>query len=430
MNEYKSALVGAHRNVRFFFVASFLTQISSGFFSVLYNLYIKSQGLPDPVAGYYVSAGSIAGAISLVPAGMLSDRIGRKRAMFVAGVLSSLLYMVQAVMRDPVWIVAGAFATGLVTSVIWVSALPLLAENTRKDERFHLFSVNFGVTLAAQVLGNLLAGGMSGVLGHTVFAGSSTGELWSVRVTLLTGAVIGLSAMIPFSRIEENRGAGAASQGEEKKRQPMGAALRAVRERRDQLGLIVRFTISSAIIGFGAGLVIPYLNLYFLERFHMPKAGIGVVMALGQAVTALAMFVGPAAARRFGPVRSASGFQLISIPFLIMTAFFRNLWFASGAVILRQALMNCSNPIQDSVMMALVDDDLKGFAVSSGQTMFTLGWAVMGPVSTTVVHHYGAYTGYAIVFSVTAGMYLVGALFYRASFRRFEGQVYSDGVSA
>lgn len=422
MNEYKTALLHAHRNVRLFFAASFLSQISAGFFSVLYNLYIKSQGLPDPVAGYYVSAGAIAGAISLVPAGIIGDRVGRKRAMLTAGVLSSCAYMGQAMLHSPTWIVTGAFVSGLIGSVIWVSALPLLAENTRKEERFHLFSVNFGVTLAAQVLGNLLAGGLSGLLGYMTFGHTHVGPVWALRITLLIGGAIGLCAMIPFSKIREQprpkRVAGTSKGVRE--------ALAELGKRRDQLGLIARFTISSAIIGFGAGLVIPYMNLYFLERFHMPKAGIGVVMALGQAVTAVTMFIGPAMARRYGPVRSASGFQLASIPFLLMTAFFRNLWFASGAVVVRQALMNCSNPIQDSVMMALVDDDLKGFAVSCGQTMFTLGWAVMGPVSTTVVHHYGSYTGYAIVFCVTAGMYLVGALFYRVSFRPFEGQVYGS----
>jgi predicted MFS family arabinose efflux permease len=183
-------------------------------------------------------------------------------------------------------------------------------------------------------------------------------------------------------------------------------------------------------IGFGAGLVIPYLNLYFADRFGMSKASIGVVIALAQALTAVAIFVGPAVSQRIGPVKSVIAFEILSIPFLLITGWTTNPWVASGAVILRQALMNCSNPIQDSIMMALVDDDLKSLAVSCGQTVFTLGWAVMGPVSTHIVSHFGSYTGYAIVFTCTACLYLIGSTFYGLSFARYERRVYAPSDHA
>ncbi|MCL6515912.1 MFS transporter [Alicyclobacillus sp.] len=423
--EYRNAITGAHRNIRLFFLASFLSQLSGGFTGILYNLYIKSLSLPDTVAGAYVSASSLAGVISLVPAGILSDRLGRKRAIVLAGLVSAVVSVLQVFVTTPFWIVASAFVNGLVQSVIWVSILPFLAENTAEEERFHLFSVNFAVGLVAQVLGSFLAGSLAQAIGGWL------GPVWSLRAALLTGAVFAVLALIPFSRIEDGRRA----DGREAK--PAAASRAGLRDllpkaaaEREQFGLILKFTACSALIGFGAGLVIPYLNLYFAERFHMAKAGIGLVIGLAQACTALAMFVGPALAKRFGPVHAAVGLQMASIPFLLITGWASNVWLASGAVIVRNALMNAASPLQDSVMMALVREDVRGLAVSLGQTLWTLGWAVMGPVSTQIVHVYGPYTGYAIAFSGTALLYLTGSTLYRVWFGRYEARVQTGAADA
>lgn len=422
--EYKMALTSAHRNVRMLFLANFIAQIGNGFSQMLYNLYIKSLGLPDTVAGACVSAGSIAGALFLVPAGIMGDRFGRKRMVIAAGALGGLLLIVQAFLRTPWLMVTGQFVSGMVGSVIWVSILPMLAENTEKEERLHLFSINFGLTLLSQVLGSFISGAMADALGRY-----GLGTVWSLRATLLTGAILSLIGLIPYMKIQESGRVAL----RDKKKSGLKETMSQLKKRRPQLLLIGKFTFAQATIGFGAGLVIPYLNLYFADRFHMPKSGIGLVIGLAQALTALTMFIGPMMSKRFGAVRSVVGLQLLSIPFLLITGWATSLAFASVAVIFRQALMNSANPIQDSVMMALVDDDLKGFSVSCGQTMFTLGWAIMGPISTNIVRIHGPYMGYSYVFTGTAILYLIGASFYFWAFRKHEHAIYStnqDGVPA
>ncbi|WAH37194.1 MFS transporter [Alicyclobacillus dauci] len=414
--DYLDVLIAAHRNVRLFFIATFLSQIGQGFFGILYNLYIKSMGLPDTVAGAYVAANSLASTLSLVPAGMISDRYGRSKSVLIATALLGCVMVGQVFVQVPWMIVLGAFLSGMFTSVIWVSVLPLLAENTAKEDRFHLFSMNFGLGLIAQVFGSMISGGLAQVF--TAFLD----PVWSLRLTLLFGALVMFTSLVPFSRIADPPRSPKTSAHSFK----LSGALSRFKAQKSQLWLITKFAIASTLIGFGAGLVIPYLNLYFAERFHMTKAGIGIVIGLAQAVTALAMFVGPAMAKRMGPVKAAVSFQLASIPFLLTTAYANNALFASGAVIIRNALMNCANPIQDSIMMALVSEDLRGFAVSAGQTLWSLGWAVMGPVSTHIVHQFGSYNGYAIVFTATAILYLIGAIYYFIAFGKHEAEVVQE----
>ncbi len=171
------------------------------------------------------------------------------------------------------------------------------------------------------------------------------------------------------------------------------------------------------IVGIGSGLVVPYLNLYFADRFHTSHSAIGIILSLGQGATAIAMIIGPVVVNKVGEVKAVVILQLLSLPFLILTGLTTNLYFAIIGFLFRQALMNAGNPIQMSLMMRKVPDEMKGFANSFSQMAFSLGWATMGPVSTFIVASYGSYWGYSLVFSLTGFIYLCGALYFLMVFR-------------
>lgn len=121
--------------------------------------------------------------------------------------------------------------------------------------------------------------------------------------------------------------------------------------------------------------------------------------------------------KKFGEVKAVVILQLSSLPFLLLTAYTENLTLAAIGFLFRQALMNAGNPIQTSLMMSKVNDSVKGLANSINQMVFNLGWAVMGPVSTGIVIMYGAYWGYAIVFTITASLYLIGSIYFLTVFK-------------
>lgn len=55
--------------------------------------------------------------------------------------------------------------------------------------------------------------------------------------------------------------------------------------------------------------------------------------------------------------------------------------------------MNAGNPIQMSLMMNKVPDEMKGIANPLSQMAFSFGCAAMGPLSTFIVAKYGSYWG-------------------------------------
>lgn len=402
--EWTQQFKSYNKNIRLAIIANILTQIGLGAFMVVYNFYIRELGLPQNVNGEIIALTALATALVLVPAGILSDRIGRKKVMTVGILLGGVILMVRSLVELESFLLGAGFATGISLAFFQVSIIPWLAENSGPKQRIHLFSLHSAVMMAANVIGNLLGGGL------TDFFALFTTELIGIRYTLLVGSLFYLLAFIPILKMTEK----------EKPKQTSKVKLNLkafFTKNKTGIKIIALFAIAQLIIGTGSGLVIPYLNLYFADRFDASTSVVGLIIALGQAATAVAMFIGPLVVKRMGEVRAVVTLQLLSLPFLLLTAFTTSLLLATLGFLFRQALMNAGNPIQSSLMMGKVDDSMKGLANSVNQMVFQLGWAFMGPVSTGIVLNYGSYWGYAHVFSITAGLYVLGSLYFFFVFR-------------
>ncbi|TES52410.1 MFS transporter [Halalkalibacterium halodurans] len=407
IREWHQQCKGFNRNVRHFFVSSLLSNIGLGIFMVIYNYYIRELGYDEQVNGRVIAMQAMATAIALLPAGFISDQKGRKKMIFIGALLTAISLLLRSIFAGESLLLMTAFMTGFFLAFIQVSAIPLLAENSSEKERVHLFSFNFALIMIANVIGNLLGGILTDA--WNVLWGVSM--LSSVRLTLLIGTACFFAALWPVLQIEE-RSKQANAHHEDT------SLIQQMKQHRSSLKLIGLFAIANVLIGFGSGLVIPYLNLYFTDRFDMSTSLVGIVLSMGQAMTAIALMVGPMVAHKYGEVRAVVYLQLASLPFLLVAAFTMNPWLAVLAFLFRQALMNAGNPIQMALMMRSVHPAMKGLANSVGQMVFQLGWAVMGPVSAGIVVVYGPYTGYAIAFSMTAILYLIGSAYFFLVFQR------------
>ena len=407
--EWKKKILSFNKNVRLFMLANVLIQIGMGVFMVMYNLYIKELGMPETISGKVISMTALASAIMLIPAGFLSDKFGRKWMIVGGAVFGSmtLFYRSVAVVETPM--IYAAFLTGLFMAFVQVSGVPFLAENSNAKERVHMFSIHFALMTVANVIGSLCGG----VIADALRVVLSIGAEESIRWALLIGAIIFTMGLVPLFKLQNNPPAPVQIKDLVDEPEPQTDT-----NLRRNLILIFHFSFASLLIGLGSGLVIPYLNLYFSSRFGATNAFIGLILSLGSAMTTVAMLIGPVLVKRVGKVKALILFQLLSIPFLILTAFTTSLLLASIGFLMRQALMNAGNPIQSAVAMEVVADKYKGLANSVNQTVFQLGWATMGPIATGLVVAFGSYWGYAYAFSITGGLYVVSSTYYYIVFGR------------
>lgn len=412
LKDWFSNIMSFNRNIKLFMLANVLIQIGMGVFGVMYNLYIRELGYSETVNGSVISITSLATALMLVPAGIISDRIGRKSILLVGTFITAIMLFGRSLVSVEQPILIFAFLTGIVWAFVQVSGVPFLAENSKPTERMNLFSIHFAIVTIANVIGNLLGGFVADGF-QLLF---NFGEVESIRSSLILGAIIFAFGLIPLLTLITSKS----------ENQSQGDFINSTKEMdateessfKKNFTMIILFGVANLLIGTGSGLVIPYLNLYFANRFAASNSYVGLILALGSAMTAVAMLIGPLLVKRVGKVRALVIFQLLSIPFLFLTAFTNSLLIASIGFLMRQALMNAGNPIQSAIAMDVVHNKYKGLANSVSQMVFNIGWATMGLPAAWLVTTYGNYWGYAYTFSITGGLYLIASTYFYIVFSR------------
>ncbi|RUT48663.1 MFS transporter [Paenibacillus anaericanus] len=400
-------------NIKLFFLANVLFQIGGGMFSVLYNLYIQDLGYGDTMNGRVVGIQSFATALMFIPVGLLGDRTSRKRLLIIGALFSGLAFIGRSFLISEPSLLTLAVCSGLFASIFQVLAIPFLAESIPVKQRLRIFSYFSSLVLASQVLGSM-GGGMLADLLQTF----SINRVSSLQIVLAIGGIATLAAFIPLLFIVEKPHVVQSEEEEQTPNPIVQPAQSATISLKSDYKMIAQFAIIQLIIGIGSGLVVPYLNLYFTNRFSVSLSAVGILISLGQIMTIISMLIGPSLAAKVGPVKAVVCFQILSLPFLLLTGFTNMFAIAAVGFLFRQALMNAANPIQSTVLIERVSDKSRGIANSITQTAFMLGWAFMGSIQSYLVTTYGHYWGYAITFSITGGLYVTAAALYYFMFRK------------
>lgn len=408
-------------NIQLFFLASLLCQVGSGMFSVLYNVYIQKLGYNETMNGQIVSIQSLATAIMFIPIGLAGDRFGRKKLLIAGALFSGIALIGRSFDYSANGLIWFAVFSGLFAGVFQILSIPYLAESVKETQRLKIFSYYSALVLASQVVGSLGGGVLADLLHHTF----GISEVLGLQIVLLLGGATTLIAFIPLLFITEAKTLHSTKHEDNVNKE---LVIKEPNEhsqtptevnadgKKDSV-LIIQFVITQLLIGLGSGLVIPYLNLYFTNRFSLSMSGMSLLLALGQIMTIVSMLIGPTLANKTGNVRAVVIFQIMSLPFLLLTGFTNILLIASISFLFRQALMNAANPIQSAILVDRISAKRRGIANSLMQTAFMIGWATMGPVQSYLVTTYGTYWGYAITFSITGSLYVISSLIYYILFK-------------
>ena len=393
--EFREAAAAFSRPARFYLGAEFLMWTAHGIFAVLFNLYLVEAGASAGFVGRAVSSSGVGMVLAALPAGWLADRWGRRRTLMLGAVLEGMGHLLRALSTHGTVVLGAGLAAGLGQSLFQIAAAPFLTDHSTPRERTHLFSTFFASALLAGVVGNVVGGVLPSLVrvvapGWSMFA--------AYRIGLLVGAVFAASAALPLlalaGLVEPVHAEGAAPPAHETRR------LRPI-------------AMNAALTGLGAGLVIPFMNLYFRNRFQCSSAQIGLWFGVAQVCTAFASLCAPAVARRFGKLRSAVASELLSLPFLVTLGGERRLSVAVVAFWLRASFMQASTPLVQAFTMEVLPRELRARATSLTNMAWNIGWAASATLAGAVIERFG----YAAPFYTTATLYLTAALTFYAAFR-------------
>lgn len=382
------------RPARHYLASEFLLWTGHGVFAVVFNLYLVESGFSEGFVGQAVALNGIGLAAAALPAGLLAERWGRRRTLILGVVLEALGYALRASTVQPGPVLGSSLVIGAGQSFFQIAAAPFLTEHSGTRERTHLFSTFFAAALLAGVLGSVVGGAIPDLLRRVA---PEVGLFAAYRVALWAGALLAIGAVVPLLRL---RGLAESA-----------TRVHAVRLPREAVRSLTPLAFNALLIGMGAGLVIPFMNLYFKDRFDCSSARIGAIFAAAQVMTAAASLAGPALARRFGMLRTAVASQLLSLPFLVTLGAESHLSIAVLSFWMRATLMQASTPLVQTFVMEALPAELRARSTSLNNLVWNIGWAVSATLAGTVIERFG----YAVPFYVTAVLYGVAAVtFYRA----------------
>jgi MFS family permease len=173
----------------------------------------------------------------------------------------------------------------------------------------------------------------------------------------------------------------------------------------DPLALLL-LLLPPLVISFGAALLIPYLNIFFVERYAAGNSTLGLIFALSDLAAGLSMLAAPLLAARLGKIGAITLTQLLSIPFLLLVGFAPGLTAAGAALVLRSGLFNLGVPLYDAFAMERSRPAVRPVAIGLVNGAYAAGYLVAPTISTSVQQG----VGFAPLFIATACCYGVAAL--------------------
>jgi len=389
-------------------MATTLLGLSSGVWGVIFYLYLNlgEVGFQPDFIGNMFTASAIATGLVALPAGLLCERVGTKRAMFVSQ-MSSLVSIIQIVTLHPSILLLASLTTGLIGTIGWVASAPFMMENSRQEERTYLFSISWAVMVIMGVIGSYIGGAMPDTFNAALGlpTGAETGSATGYRITLIISIALALAVTVPILFIKQDKTI---------QRQKAGALL-SLENIKSPL-TIIKFMIPTGLIGFGAGFIVPLFNIFFKLKFAATPEQVGTVFALGNVTLGIGTLVAPTLANRIGKVKAVVVCEYLSMPFIMLMTLAPNLALATSAYLFRGALMNMAGPISSTFQMEMVTESER--ATTSGLMIMAdnIPRAVTASISGKMMTQSDFYTP----FLFTTATYFVASSLYFVFFRKVE----------
>ena len=304
LRRYRREFARFPRNGKLLLASTLLGSLSVGSFSVGYNLYLVELGIAENRLGFLVGAGSLAAAAVAIPAGLVASRIGLKALILWASAALAVGTALQILPRSYSAILAGNVLGGAGAAIWAVALTPLLAASADDRGRPYLFTLSSLIFLFVTFTGNLVAGfgpkSLAGAFGVSL----DVGYLGILGVTSLISGL----GLLPLLFLTEPKSAPA------KVLEGLVLALR-------QRIVVAKLLTIHALIALGAGLVIPFLNLYFVNVVGLSEEQFGVLAGAGLLTRIALTSFGPQLGNSVGKVRAVGSTQLLSIPLLLAMGF-------------------------------------------------------------------------------------------------------------
>ena len=356
-----------------------------GSFNVLLNLYLLAVGYDIAFIGTRLMVGFIARAATALPAGLISDRIGRKASFILGDGIGAVIGLIVINSSSEFMLLVTPVFASFFGNMHHTAEPAFMAENSKPAERVHLFAVAGSFRTMSAMAGALIAGTVPALFADDI------GIVQAYRYAVYGGLALWALSLIPALMLRPH-------ESEERPEEQFDSKSGAGPGRFSLTGLfsgithwrrISYFVLTSAILAAGFSMIAPMFNVVFAAEsgyIHASEGQVGIVFASAEMTLAVATIFVPLLAARMLKVDAIVLTRILSIPFVLAMGLLPFL-FGEGMLLLvlsgaayvgRVGIFRLTSPLDDAFNMGVLD--AKERATNTGLEM-----AVGGAVSAVAI---------------------------------------------
>jgi len=354
---------GMPKEAKYLIISVIFPSLAYGLFYTDLSYFLTTvQGLSFGLMGIIITVMGVSTFVASVPLGIAADKYGRRKFLILGNVIASAIIAVFALTTNPALLLAAAVFEGVSEAAFSASSSALLAEKAGDDKRTSVFSMAGFVQSIAFGLGSMM------IPVIVVFETFGFTDRQGHVLLFVFLAALSLASTLIILKITESK-----------------SLKRATRSMRDLLPkkskkVLAKYVLASAIIAFGAGMVVPLMTAWLKLQYGVPDKISGPILGMSNIVIGVATLAAAPLARRIGLVKAIVLTQGISTLFMFSTPLSPDYITASLVYTSRAFLMNMASPLQQSMIMGLVAEDERGVASGVSAAL----WRLPNALSTSI----------------------------------------------
>ncbi|MBT9136506.1 MAG: hypothetical protein DDT34_01587 [Firmicutes bacterium] len=396
--EYQQHYRSYNLNIRTLLWHYCLWQMGAAIYGLLFPLYLLAGGLDEQAMGSLFALSTLGMALTAIPAGLIADRIGRKRS-FVIGALASLIVAVlrASVLHLPLLRLLH-FADGAFLMLFMASYSPFVAENTNAENRVHAFSLGAMGMLGAGIIGNYV-GGLLPRLGASLMP--NLGEVNLYRAIFLVALLLMAYSCVFLLKIKDSA-----------REQGSTLAGKWTWPDASDLGFLWRYMVAAGLVALGAAHFMPFATPFFRRTFAATPGQLGLIFSLTQLTVLLATAIAPSLAAKWQPIPAILFTRIISLPLLFGISTVTSLPVAGGLFMLRSAFMQMSSPLETTFFVSHISPKFRATANGINNMVMSSLRALATYSAGFIITSAGVFSGYPATIQIMLFCYILSTFFW------------------
>ena len=385
------------RNVLLLIKSQFFLQLIATSFFLILNIYLSKNSFSDSEIADLISYRFLAVILLSYPLGYYISFKRLKFFFVISSILLpvvaiSLILMIQYSVLEHLKTIF--FIWGILFTMFQVSVLPFIMRHSNEKNQTYSISLSFATHSISMVIAGLII-----YISSNFFLIDEGTILMIISCFGFVSVFYSLQIYEPILENIDNK------------------------KRKYNWKLILQCVLPTLVIAIGAGLTIPFINLFFFHTFNIDSAGFALIGGATSFLVALSSLIVPFVKKELGFQKSIINTQLIAVLSLIAlstTAYFNDysfiVYLAIFFYMMRAPLMNMAAPLTSELTMIYVGKNNQEMLSAIVAAIWSGSWFFSSQIFKILLD---SDYNYSEIFYITSAFYLVGIFLYYLLINKF-----------